>query len=122
MTVAVSDTELSLSWATPTSCSRYGGVLLGYQIQYQYRLQGSSAFVTDQVNVSTESASGYTLPNLMPATSYQIRVAARNAIGVGPAAVVMETTNPLVGKYQLIGCSSVLTKHFTQFVNSVFQI
>lgn len=94
--VAANNTELTLSWATPTSCLNYGGPLLGYRIRYRYLLQGNS-FVTNDVDVPTTGGTGFRLTNLIPGTLYEVRVAARNAEGVGPAAVAMETTLPSIG-------------------------
>lgn len=88
-----SSTQLTLSWATPTSCLNYGGSLSGYRIRYSYRLQGNS-FVTNDMDVPTTGGTGFQLTNLIPGTMYEVRVAARNAEGVGPAAVAMETTLP----------------------------
>lgn len=89
--MVASSNQLNISWAPPTSCLNYGGPPLGYRINYRYSLQGTG-FVTNEVNVPLTASSGFSLSDLLSNTTYEVRVVLRNAAGVGPAVIAMETT------------------------------
>ena len=86
-----------VSWAPPTSCVGYGGELLSYVIQY--RVEGESIFTGSEFTASSDTLQ-HRVMDLTPATTYHLRVAARNAQGVGtPSDVVMATTHSVSGTY-----------------------
>lgn len=94
----VTDTEITLTWAPPTSCLTYGGPLLAYTIQY--RVDGVAIF-NEQITTSNIGTQ-YTVPSLTPGTLYQFRVAAINDQGVGAfSPIVLATTIPVIGMYFL---------------------
>ncbi len=68
--------EVKLSWSAPAS---NGSAITDYQIQSS--LDGTT---WSTVNDPVSAATGHTLTNLTGGTAYQIRVAAKNAIGTGP--------------------------------------
>lgn len=81
--------SVSVAWAQPTS----GGAITSYVVQY--RSLGSLVWGNSISGITTTAAM---VTALSAATSYEFRVLAENAGGVGPAsAIASATTQPLAG-------------------------
>lgn len=77
--------ELHVEWRPIASCADYGGPITGYVIQY--KATNEVTFTEQEVGVVLTR----TLIGLQLSTMYQVKVAARTSVGVGPFTVVMET-------------------------------
>ena len=72
----IATTSMTCAWNPPAT----GGAATGYAVQY--RISGQTAWTVAAANLPGTSTS---LTGLTPATSYDIRIIASNAIGTGPA-------------------------------------
>ena len=77
--------ELRVNWSPIGSCADYGGPITGYVIQY--KTANEVTFTEQEVGVVVTMP----LTGLQLSTTYQVKVAARTSMGVGPFTVVMET-------------------------------
>ena len=80
--------ELQVDWSPIASCVDYGGPITGYVIQY--KTLSEATFTQREVGVVTTPLT-LTLTGLQLSTVYQVKVAARTFVGVGPFTVVKET-------------------------------
>ena len=76
--------ELLVNWSPIGSCADYGGPITGYVIQY--KTANEVTFTEQEVGV----VHARPLTGLQLSTTYQVKVAARTSMGVGPFTVVME--------------------------------
>lgn len=101
--------ELTISWGTPTSCLGYGGPLLSYVVQYR---EEESSIFTDSEPTESASLLEHRVTGLSPNTSYQLRVAARNAQGVGTYSdIVMATTHAIIGQLYIDSWKPCMCSH-----------
>ena len=100
--VSVGDTELVLSWTAPSDTGGSGVSLSGYDVQYK---------TTDATDWTSKSHTGTgttaTITSLVNGTAYQVRVRAKNSVGVSgwvtgsgtpskPSVSLMAAPNPVV--------------------------
>lgn len=85
MSLGHNEGELRVDWRPIGSCADYGGPITGYVIQY--KATSEADFTQQEVGVVVTR----TLTDLQLSTLYQVKVAARTSVGVGPFTVVMET-------------------------------
>ena len=76
--------ELRVDWSPIASCVDYGGAITGYVIQY--KAMNEATFTVQEVGVALT----WTLTDLQLSTVYQVKVAAKTRVGVGPFTVAME--------------------------------
>ena len=76
--------ELHVDWSPIASCVDYGGPITGYVIQY--KAVNEATFTEQEVGVVLT----WTLTGLQLSTVYQVKVAAKTRMGVGPFTVAME--------------------------------
>ena len=79
--------ELRVNWSPIGSCADYGGPITGYVIQY--KTANEVTFTEQEVGVVVTMP--LVLTGLQLSTTYQVKVAARTSMGVGPFTVIMET-------------------------------
>jgi FtsP/CotA-like multicopper oxidase with cupredoxin domain len=98
VTATAGSSRATVTWTLPVSDG--GSPITAYRVQQS--VNGSTAWTTVANNVGPAMAAGVqslTITRLTPGTSYQFRVAAINAIGVGPwaqtAAAVVPFTVPV---------------------------
>ena len=76
--------ELRVDWSSIASCVNYGGPITGYVVQY--KAMNEATFIEQEVGMVTT----WTLTSLQLSTVYQVKVAAKTPVGVGPFTVAME--------------------------------
>ena len=89
MTNGRNEGELRVDWSPIASCVDYGGPITGYVVQY--KTLSEATFTQQEVGVSVIPLT-LTLVGLQLSTVYQVKVAAKTSVGVGPFTVVKETT------------------------------
>ena len=93
MEVSQTVVELTIRWEDPTPCT-HGGELTGYIFQYRSPSLTSS-FTEEAVD---QGSTVFMLSNLVPGTTYEIKVAARNSVGTGPFSDIMSATTAELGR------------------------
>jgi hypothetical protein len=107
----LSATSLTCSWAAPS----VGGAGMVYTVQY--RISGQSTWSSAANNLS---ATSYTVTNLVPATSYDIRITASNSFGTGsPSATITAQTAQLAGLVTSITWALAPNGNYTHGVGSM---
>ena len=99
MRVGQNEGELRIDWSSIASCVNYGGPITGYVVQYKTLTDAS--FTQREVGVVTTLLT-LTLTGLQLSTVYQVKVAARTSVGVGPFTDVMETRTADSSNYLII--------------------
>ena len=89
MTVGRNEGELRVDWSPIASCVDFGGPITGYVVQY--KMSSEDTFNQQEVGV-VDTSPTWILTGLQLSTVYQVKVAARTSVGVGPFTVVKETT------------------------------
>lgn len=108
MAVGRNEGELRVNWNPIGSCADYGGPITGYVIQY--KTANEVTFTEQEVGVVFTR----TLTGLQLSTMYQVKVAARTSVGVGPFTVVMEIRTADSSNLIIITLSSHLMKPLIQ--------
>ena len=87
--------NVKVSWTPPTPPT--GSSLTGYSIQY--RMRGSRSYMT--ASDPGGSATSTIVSNLQVGTQYQVRVAAKTELGVGPNSYVRTQVTTFNGVFTL---------------------
>lgn len=99
MAVAVTATDISVSWATPPII-HHNSPLTGYRIQYRTAAVGSASI---QMDVSSPQQLQTAVVELTPYMVYYVKVAAVNTIGAGPYSREVSVETMKSGR----GCSCI---------------
>ena len=87
VTAAGGDRRIALSWTAP-------GAVVGLEYRYRLRAAGGTWGEPQHNRCTREAAGGMTLIGLDAGTTYDVRLFARNAAGVGTYATISATTAP----------------------------
>ncbi|KAF0287130.1 Tyrosine-protein phosphatase 99A [Amphibalanus amphitrite] len=90
-TFSPSSDSIEVVWRPPDR-SEMNGEFIGHVLAYKPRDQAETEWITIDLPGNANESTMYVIENLTPFTEYLVKIQVKNMMGVGPFAVVRETT------------------------------